>query len=384
MSTSRGRVYVWTPDPSHELGGRVALAIVELARLDREGPGAGRLWGRYVRVRNDAVIPAPGATPGSAEPLALGDAQPDERGDFLFEPCRGGARLDKSRLRQEQYRRRYVEAARFGEVNAYFHADRVAAHVDGLLTELGRAPLPSVVLAVHAHAAAVVLPDGTRDGVLQAERWVPFQGGHYRLPNRSHGIAELQPLSPDGEIHLGPGWKLLEHGALVEAAGGRYRHVASHNAGTIYHEYGHHVARHTADFRGNARRAPDRQSNVKPAVEEGFCDYWTASLLETPHIWSWHRRHDERETHERSLTSALTLADFADPERADPHDVGTVWAAALWELRTRMQAARADGARACDRLVLETLLRIGAAGRATRSLHALRRERASLPRALAA
>jgi hypothetical protein len=380
---SRGRVYLWIPDAQRELGGRVVLAAVRLPRLDSAGPGAAKLWGRHVRVRNAAVIAVPGEAPGSAVSAAVGDAQPDARGDFLFQPRRGGARLDKSRLRQEPYRRRYVEAARFGEVNTYYHLDRIASHVDALLEELGAPPLPPVVAVVNAHHAAVPLADGTRDGVQQLERWLPFQGGHYRLPTRRPGsIVEHEPLSSDGEIHLGPGWKLLEHGALVEAAGGRYRHIASHNAGTLYHEYGHHIARHTADFRGSSDRPPDRQSNTKPALEEGFCDYWTAALLETPHIWAWHRRHDGREVHERSLTSRLTLADFERQEQPDPHDLGTVWASALWELRTRLQTTRPDGARTADRLALKTLLLIGRLG-AGGPEASTRRERASFARALA-
>ena len=253
-------------------------------------------------------------------------------------------------------------------MNAYFHVDRIAAHVDLLLAELGAPSLPRVSVVVNAHHAAVPLPDGTRDGVLRAERWVPFQGGHYRLPSRHHGIVEHEPVARDGEIHLGPGWKLLEHGALVESVGTRYRHVASHNAGTIYHEYGHHIARHTADFCANSLRPAERQSNVKTALDEGFSDYWSATLLDSPFIWAWHRRHDEREVHDRSLTSPVTMADYDRGERADPHDNGTIWAAALWDLRSRLQATRAAGenaARACDQLVLKTLLLLGAETGAT-------------------
>jgi Bacterial capsule synthesis protein PGA_cap/Fungalysin metallopeptidase (M36) len=383
--TSRGRVYLWVHEPSRDSWGRVVETVVELPRLDDSGAGHRALRGRHVCVRNAAVIPVPGPVQGSAVSAAVGDAQADENGDFLFQPQRGGARLDKSRLRKEPYRRRYVEASHFGEVNTYFHVDRIAAHVNSLLSELGAPLLPRVVVLVNAHHAAVPLADGTRDGILQLDRWVPFQGGHYRLPSHQHGVPEREPLSPEGEIHLGPGWKLLEHGELVAAAGGRYRHIASHNAGTIYHEYGHHIARHTADFRGNALRPPDRQSNIKPALEEGFCDYWAATLLDTPHIWAWHRRHDEREIHERSLTSSLTLADFDNCEQADPHDVGTVWAAAMWELRTRMQASRPDGARACDRLALQALLLIGAQpAEPPGGLQRLRRQRASFAGALGA
>src|SRR5262245_39738512 len=97
---SRGRVYVWEPSPP--AGGRLATEILPLERLDAEGPGRNRLWGRFVRVRNAAVLNEPGEA-GEVRAVPLGDAPPDERGDFLFEPRRGGCRLDKRGLRQEKY-----------------------------------------------------------------------------------------------------------------------------------------------------------------------------------------------------------------------------------------------------------------------------------------
>jgi hypothetical protein len=165
-------------------------------------------------------------------------------------------------------------------------------------------------------------------------------------------------MSPHGEIHLGPGFKLLEHGALVEAAGGRYRHNASHNAGTLYHEYGHHITRHTADFQANSLRPPDLQKNRKTVLDEGTCDYWAATLLGTPHIWAWHRRHDSGEVHVRSLNSTRTMADFV-ANKQSTHLNGTIWAAGLWDLRTRMTANTQDGVRKTDLLVLQALLLLG-------------------------
>ena len=190
-----------------------------------------------------------------------------------------------------------------------------------------------------------------------------FQGGHYRLPSRRYDVPELEPVSPCGEIHLGPGRQLLHYGALVERTGGlyraRYRANASHNAGIIYHEYGHHITRHTADFQGNAFRPPDRQKNRKPPIDEGTCDYWAAAMLETPHIWAWHRRHDAEEIHPRSLSSAKTMADYDFHPKADEHLNGTVWGAALWDLRTQLANAEPNGSRSADLLVLQALLLIG-------------------------
>lgn len=356
---NRGRVYLWAPQPGSRHGGTVSCAVVPLERLDAAGEGQGRLWGHHVRVLNGAVINEPHPISGRALAAALVDARPDAAGDFLFEPGEGGGRIDKVELAEPEFRRAYIQAARFGEVNTYFHLDRIANYVNELLTELGAARLPRITAIVNAHSAAVDL-DGGRDGVCKGERWVPFQGGHYRLPSRRYDLPELSPITSSGEIHLGPGRsRLNDHGAMVKAAGGTYRSIASHNAGIIYHEYGHHITRHTADFRANALRKPNRQNNRKYAIDEGTSDYFAATMLETPHIWAWHCRHDEILRHPRSLESAKTMADFDHGPGADPHSNGTIWAAALWNLRCRLSVREAAGARMADRLVLKALLLMG-------------------------
>jgi hypothetical protein len=253
-----GRVYLWTPDQALALSGTVRAAIVPLERLDPAADGALRLWGRFARVRNGGAVNVPDEETGAARAVPIGDAEPDANGDFLFEPARGGGRLDKAPLGTPGLRWRSIQAAHFGEVNTYYHLDRIAAYIHELLSELGAAPLPPVTAVVNAHHAATELPDGERDGVLKHERYLPFQGGHYRLPTGRFDPLERMPLSPEGEIHLGPGWRLLDHGALTVATGREYRANASHNAGIIYHEYGHHIARYTADFRANALRRLER------------------------------------------------------------------------------------------------------------------------------
>jgi hypothetical protein len=298
----------------------------------------------------------------------MGDAEPDEAGDFLLEPGRGGGRIDKVELDEPDCRWRYVQAARFGEVNTYFHLDRIADYINVLLADVGVAPLPHITAIVNAHSDAVDI-DGGRDGVCKGKRWVPFQGGHYRLPSRRYDLPEFSPIKSTreihlgqstGEIHLGPGRSLLkDHGALVKAAGGTYRAISSHNAGIIYHEYGHHVTRHTADFRANALRRVNRQCNRKPAIDEGTSDYFAATMLETPHIWAWHRRHDKFFRHPRSLASAKTMADFDRGPAADPHANGTIWAAGLWDLRNRLSLLVPGGVRLADRMVLKAMLLIG-------------------------
>jgi hypothetical protein len=381
---NRGRVYLWTPERSGSMGGAVTAAVVLLPRLEAGGTSGVRLRGRFVVVRNGGAVNEPDPVGAGVRATRLGDAEPTAEGDFLFAPGRGGGRIDKVVLAEPAFRGRYIQAARFGEVNTYFHVDRIAAYVDGLLQKLGAVSLPRVIAVVSAHAAATEHA-GVRDGVLKPSgRWYPLQGGHYRLPARRHTIAEHEPLSPDGEIHLGPGWKLLAHGALVEAAGARYRANASHNASIIYHEYGHHIARHTADFAANALRRPDRQRNRKHAIEEGTSDYWVATLLETPHIWAWHRAYLSQVPHPRSLTSAQTMRDYDARPGADPHANGTVWAAALWDLRSQLGAT--EGALVTDLLVLKALLLLGGLGAPAggSAPAALQRVRSRFPAGLAA
>jgi len=172
-------------------------------------------------------------------------------------------------------------------------------------------------------------------------------------------IVEHYPVRLDGEIHLGPGWRLLRNGALAECAGGSYRANASHNAGIICHEYGHHVTRHTADFCGNVLRSPERQSNVKTALDEGTCDYLAATMMQTPHIWAFHQRHDAEHTHPRSLSSPMTMSGFDTRLGADAHTNGTIWAAGLWDLRSHIGGNNPDAARDLDRMVLLALLLLG-------------------------
>jgi hypothetical protein len=101
--------------------------------------------------------------------------------------------MDKVVLAKPDFRWRYIQASHFGEVNTYFHLDRIAAYVDALLHELGAPPLPCITAVVNAHHAATEM-DGIRDGVRRGERWLPFQGGHYRLPSRHFDISEYEPI----------------------------------------------------------------------------------------------------------------------------------------------------------------------------------------------
>src|SRR5262245_57275813 len=110
----RGRVYHWTPDRAHPLGGRIDLRVVSLPNLDILGVEAGYLWGRYVRVRNAGWLYRRDLATGGRRAVPIGDAQPNADGDFLFCPERGGGRVDKVDVVKPIRRIRYVEAAHFG------------------------------------------------------------------------------------------------------------------------------------------------------------------------------------------------------------------------------------------------------------------------------
>lgn len=249
----------------------------------------------------------------------------DERGGTLFDgnpsvlafdPAFGGGPLaPKAQDRQ---------ARAFGVVNTAFHLQRAMRLAAGLLGH----PLPRLLVRIGMH---------------DQSRW---GGGHYRLPRP--GDAEPDSLQPSGEVHLGCGRAFL-------TSPGRYFHTPSHNNAIIYHEFGHHLCRHTADFRLNRLRPPEKQVNLKVALDEGTSDVVTAILLGTPDIYGWHRRHippwDQRR---RKLDARWTMAHFRGGREADPHADGTVWASACWSARQRVTEAGADPVR-FDALLLRGL-----------------------------
>lgn len=237
-----------------------------------------------------------------------------------------------------------VSAARFGLVNAMFHADRAMT----LAAELTGRPLPRLRIRIGVHH--------------------DWGGGHYRLPAPSFSDRpENLPLSAAGEIHLGRGRRFLE------VDGRRYYNAPSHNAAIVYHEVGHHLCRHTADFRLNHGRPPLDQTNAKTPLDEGTADYFAATLLGYPDIYGWNRSHVPRGTQgRRHLDAPWTMADFRGGHDQDPHTDGSVWAAAMWEARI---AAVSTGAAIAtyDRAVGAALVELGTTP--ARSEDALRERR---------
>ncbi|CAN5468679.1 hypothetical protein BH11ARM1_BH11ARM1_04010 [soil metagenome] len=334
-------MFLWNPET-----GNVRLESVELKNLTR----AGALNGTFVEVQNAVVMNFPNPDLFHPRSEIVGNAKPDEHGDFIYSPAGGGRRIDRALVAGCKARATYIEASHFGEVNVYYHINRCAEYVNAILCELNHRPLPKVVARVNAHGANIE-HDGIRDGVFRKNKWFPFQGAHYRLPGKAITVKEHELLSELGEIHFGPGRRLTKGGALQDFNGGPYRANSSHNCGIIYHEYGHHLTRHTADFLANSLRPADAQSNRKTSLDEGYCDYLAATLMETPHIWALHHPHSDLTNHQRSLSSSRTMSDFDGG--ADEHRNGTIWASALWQLRSVV------GKQVCDRLVFKSLILIG-------------------------
>lgn len=256
----------------------------------------------------------------------------DERGGELFtdgslvcDPAGGGGPLAGAAA---------VRSARaFGVVNTGFHVQRALRWWGRVL---GRRLPPLVVrIGMHDHP----------------RRW---GGGHYRLPG---GGAQADPdaVTPTGEVHLGSGAGFVGVPETGRGGGGRYFHAPAHNTAIIYHEVGHHVCRHTADFRLNRLRPVWGQTNKKTALDEGTADVLTAVLLANPDIYGWHRDAvPPTEQRRRALDPRWTMAHFHGGPGRDPHADGTVWASACWSARQQIIDTGTDPAR-FDTLLLRGL-----------------------------
>lgn len=249
--------------------------------------------------------------------------------DLRFEHHRGGGHLASEQCRRE--------ARAFGVVNIAYHLEHGLQRIETLL---GR-PLPRLIARIGMHAD-------------QNPAW---NGGHYRLPAPSYSeLPERGSIDPGGEIHLGAGGKYIPY------HGGRYFHAPAHNPAIIYHELGHHVCRHTADFRLNRRRPPNVQGNRKIPLDEGTSDFIAAILLGTADIYAWQRWDVPRSSQKRRhLDAPWTMRDYVGSARNDPHIDGTVWSASLWAARTAV-SIRGTAPEHFDRLVLRALDSIGESG----------------------
>ena len=347
-----GLVYVGLPDP--DLPDSIRPRVVSLPNLVRDGGQPWRLRGRLVEVVNHGVLVERSATSGKLRGLPMGNAESVSADGFQFRPRGGGPSPWRNEELEGAENERALEAARFGEVNAYYHANRTLAYVNGLLAELGEPPLPFLRLVVNAHSCSRLHRYREDDGDRRTGRLRPFPGGHYRLPTgrREEGFRHpADEICPTGEVHLGLGSSSIRdsRGQPVLVDGQPYTKNVAHIPGIVVHEVGHHIAAHTADFRANRVREPGASSNHKIHLDEGTADYWAAVLLDTPDIYNWQQAARGLEDPEnRDLRGPRTTATF-ERDR-NPHLSGNVWSSALWDVR------RALGARATDLMVMKTLV----------------------------
>ena len=272
--------------------------------------------------RSDIALPGVHVADAGPERLFTTD-------DLRFDPRDGGGPFCPPEQR--------LEARAFGVVNVGFHLRR---GLDRIAALLGR-ELPPLAVRIGVHDP-------------RAPRW---GGGHYRLPALTYtSMPEAAPPAATGEIHLGRG------GRFVLGDGRPYFNAPAHNASIVYHELGHHLTRHTADYRINVDRPADAQANRKIALDEGTSDYVAAILLETPDIFGWHRHHEPATSlRRRRLDGPWTMAAYGGLRSDDPHSDGTIWASALWASRIQAQG-EGVAAGEFDRLVLRALVRIGRSG----------------------
>ena len=359
---TKGRVYLWEADASEFIGGRVRLADVPLAYLDPAAPGQRRLSGRFVEIVNAGRLPAPNGNASSPTSTPIGDATPNALGDFLFDPAAGGPSPSKMAAPSKRRMEAMISASHFGEVNAYYHITRMAERIDALLAHLGERPLPKVRALVNAYEVSA-LPSDQKNGSFDSDgrRWFPVSGASYRCHGESvQAEAERSgngapTVRCRGEIWLEQGAKMTRHGWLPRIAGAKYRCNTAHIAGQLYRYYALHLARYTADFRANGMKPPASQDDVATLTATALSDYWAATMLGTPHVWCWHRRHDSEIRHARSLASDLTLATLQERGRQKGESTATVLAAALWDLRRSIEQQGDD---ACDLLVLAAQLAV--------------------------
>lgn len=352
-------MYVGLPDP--DIAESIRPLPIVVQNLVRNPGEPWRLRGRLVEVVNHGVLIERDPVRGLPRGIPMGNVEVGSPDGFVFQPHNGGRlpRDDEDHTGADNAR--ILEAARFGEVNAYYYADRTIAYANGLLATLGEGPLPPLRVVVHAHSASRLAGYREGDGEKLDGKLRPFPGGHYRLPNlaRTDGRFRhpVDAMLATGEVHLGPGRSYItdSRGRGITVGGLPYVRNASHIPGIIVHEVGHHVVAHTADFFANRSRPGNEKVNVKIHMDEGTADYWAAVILKTPDIYNWQHAAEGQDSRDNRDIRGLKTTDNFD-SHGNPHRNGNIWASTLWDVR------RALGEWTADLLVMKMLVLCSKAG----------------------
>jgi hypothetical protein len=357
--TLQALVYRGLPDP--DVPSTIQAQPATLLDLVHEPGQPWRLRGKLVEVVNYGVLVDVDPTTQKLVGTPMGNAETSDPAGFAFSPRSGGPLPWENEEKGGAENSRVREAARFGEVNAYYYADKVITVANGLLAELGEPPLPLLRVIVNAHSGSRLPGYRTGDGEIRDGKVRPFPGGHYRLPAiaRTEGtfLHPVDEMNPTGEVHLGPGRAYItdskDRNVMVD--GLPYVRNAAHVPGIITHETGHHVNGHVADFSSNRNRKPNENINQKIHMDEGTADYWAAVVLETPDIYNWqHVAEGQDDRNNRDLRGPRTTDDYE--QGGDPHRNGNIWASALWDVRTAL------GNHLTDLMVMKALVLCGKVG----------------------
>ncbi len=119
------------------------------------------------------------------------------------------------------------------------------------------------------------------------------------------------------------------------------RHYSSRSLDIVLHEFGHAIS---DSICGLGRASANNSSR---AMSEGYSDYFAATLLNDPVIGEYFFPANSR-------TCANPLK-FPRGFAGEEHDVGTVWAGLLWDLRNE----RTIGPNAADSIMLQSLSYLG-------------------------
>ncbi|MDZ7993083.1 MAG: M36 family metallopeptidase [Nostoc sp. EfeVER01] len=358
INAPQARVYLGLPQSqvNAKTADKIKPKIVKLPNLLKKTNEPWRLKGKQVEVVNYGVLVEKDNKTGELRGVPMGNAEGDS---FLYDPASGGSTPRQNEEAKGRENDLILSAARFGEVNAYYHTDRTLTYANSLLAELGEKPLPYLRVVVNDHSCSQLPGYRQNDCDKRSGEALSFGGGHYRRPSDrfdDEGFEhQVEEINSTGEVHLGPGNDFIKdaNGDRVVVNSYPYNENPSHNAAIIIHETAHHIVSHTADFRENQNRQNNQYSNRKIHLDEGTCDYWTAVMLNSPDIYEWQRANEKlTDKSNRNLSGPRTTANFV--QDGDPHENGNIWSSTLWDLRQ----AIGDG-RKTDLLLMKTLLLFG-------------------------
>jgi hypothetical protein len=212
-----GYVYIWEPSEKEATGGRLRAGTVELPHLRRATNSQAGLRGRYVDVFNFDGLDEAVVSSSTSVPLNVRSTQPDEVGNYVFDPSAGGL-LGGGEGR--------MSASRFAAVNAYYHISLMAERIESVLFDLGEKSLPKVQAVVNAHEPRLVGLRKSRYAGATKYDLEPVADFAYHYPVKGNGDRSGWLIPRYGELLFGPGSILTDDGWLSRISGVYIRAMA--------------------------------------------------------------------------------------------------------------------------------------------------------------